>query len=349
MGRVQTLATMREVRLRKWPPGRVSQLKLFLGHLEQAVGVSLAAQVEQSPKRTFSEFVPKIVPQDIETEVSHKELRVNFEPPKRLKNLLFYEYQLSATEGFYNFDQFQSPETQYLWPGLTEGTTYFLRIRTVTKDGEVGPWSDVIELETPFSQAYGLYDGQERSMRITSRNDFAWVPLYERDYTAIGGKAYYAIDYDVQAARIWGLQGASGNVEWSDCEFRWMENVGATGEEEDFVQKGQQFFVTSYATNNNFGTSGFYAFRVGVAGFETALETGDTTWVNVKRGTFVQKFSTMESGDHTFRLEGRITPNRRAVNDFYPYDTTSMSITYSRDALVKLKNFNIFEALVTDS
>jgi hypothetical protein len=338
---------MREVRLRKWPAGRVSQLKVFLGHLEQAVGISLAAQVEQSPKRKFSEFVPVIVPQDIETEVSFKEIRVTFEPPKGLRNLLFYEYQLSATEGFYNFDQFQSPDTNYLWLGLTEGSTYFLRLRVVTKNGEVGPWSDVIELETPFSQAYGLYDGTERSQRITAASGENWIPLWERDYAAIGGKAYYAIDYDVQVARVWGVKGASGNVEWADCEFRWMENLGATGKENDFTQKGQQFFVTTYGTNSNFGQSGFYSFKVGVEEYTSPLYSPGT-WVNARRGTFVQKFSTMEPINYTIRLEGRITPNRRAVNDFYPIANTT-SITYNRDAIVKLKNFNIFEALVKDS
>ncbi len=190
MGRVQSLATQTEVRLRKWPAGRVSQLKLFLGHLEQAVGISLAAQVQQSPRRTFSEFVPKIVPQDITTAVSFKEIRVSFETPKGIKNLLFYEYQLSATEGFFNFDQFQSPETTYIWPGLDEGTQYFLRIRIVTKNGEVGPWSDAEDVSTPFSQSYGLYDGSESTTRVSAKNNSPWTPIFDRDYTAIGGKAY---------------------------------------------------------------------------------------------------------------------------------------------------------------
>ena len=353
MGRVQSLATMTEVRLRKWPAGRVSQLKLFLGHLEQAVGVSLAAQVEQSPKRTFSEFVPKIVSQDITAEASYKEIRVNFEVPKGTKNLLFYEYQLSATEGFYNFDQFQSPDSNYIWPGLDEGTTYYLRIRVVTKDGEVGPWSDVIDVSTPYSQAYGLYDGTERSTRVSARNDNPWTPVYERDYTSIGGKAYYAVDYNVQTLRTWSANVSDpdyrGNVEWSDCEFRWMENVGATGEEADYVQKGQQFFVTTYGTNTGFGTSGFYTFSVGVSGYTTPLESPGT-WMNARRGTFVQKFSTMESGDYAIRLEGRITPSRRSANDFYPYEAdASTKIVYETDALVQVKNFNIFEAFIDSS
>ena len=353
MGRVQSLATMTEVRLRKWPAGRVSQLKLFLGHLQQAVGISLAAQVEQSPKRKFSEFVPKIVEQDITTEVSHREIRVFFETPRGLKNLLFYEFQLSATEGFYNFDQFQSPETQYLWPGLDEGRTYFLRIRVVTKDGEVGPWSDVLELETPYAQSYGLYDGTERTTRLSTRNSNPWVPVYERDYTAIGGKAYYAIDYSVKTARSWFANVAAGsntgNVEWSDCEFRWMENVGSTGVEADFRQRGQQFCTTTYSSNIGFGATGFYLFSVGVAGYTTPLKDTGAQWENTRTGTFVQKFSTMTAGDYTLRLEGRIHLAASSNNFFYATDPRRTKIVRGRDALVSLRNFNIFEALITDS
>ena len=352
MGRVQSLATMREIRLRNWPAGRVSQLKLFIGHLEQAVGVSLAAQVEQSPKRTFSEFVPKIPRQDILAETSYKEIRVNFTPPKGQKNLLFYEYQLSATEGFFNFDQFQSPDSNYIWPGLDEGTQYFLRIRVVTKDGEVGPWSDVIDVSTPFAQSYGLYDGTERTQRISAKNSNPWVPLWERDYTAIGGKAYYAIDYEVQTARGWAPGPASdsnkGNIEWSDCEFRWLENTGSSGVESDYVQKGRSFFATAYSSNSSFGTSGFYAFSVGISGYTTPLESLGT-WSNARRGTFVQKFSTMEAGNHSIRLEGRITPTRRSNNDFYPYGKDKLTkFVYNSDAICRVKNFNIYESLVDD-
>lgn len=351
MGRVQSLATMREVRLRKWPAGRVAQLKLFLGHLEQVVGISLAAQVEQSPKRTFSEFIPKVPIQDITTEVSYKEIRVFFKTPKGLKNLLFYEHQLSSTVGFFNFEQFQSPEVFYVWPGLNEGTTYFLRLRVVTKNGEVGPWSDPIDVSTPFAQSYGLYDGTERTVRVSQRNSNPWTPLYERGYTAIGGKAYYAIDYDVEAIRTWAPGSAAadvkGNVEWSDVEFRWIENIGATGNDSDFVQKGRQFFTTSYSSNVDFGTSNFYAVEFGISGYTTPLKMPGT-WENSRRGTFVQKFSTMTVGDYTIRLEGRIMQPRRANNDFYPTNTAKTKVIYNSDAMVRTKNFNIFETLIDD-
>jgi hypothetical protein len=332
-----------EVRLRKWPAGRVSQLKLFLGHLEQAVGISLAAQVEQSPKRMFSEFVPKIVPQDITVESSYQEVRVFFEPPRGLKNLLFYELQLSATSGFYNFDQFQTPEVFYIWSQLAEGTTYYLRIRVVTKNGEVGPWSENKVVETPFAQSYGLYDGTERIRRISTANGNPWTTCWERDYTAIGGKAYYSVDYDVEVLRNWNDPTNEGNIEWSDVEFKWME---LPPDESEFVQKGQVFFATTYSSSNAYSMSGFYSFKVTTDGYETPLDIPGT-WTNPRRGTFVQKFSNLEPGDYTLRLQARMIPDHNSfANDFVPDGGTSF--TYGQDANVSLKNFNIFESLVSD-
>jgi hypothetical protein len=343
MSKVKTPTVMREARLRKWPAGRLAQLKLFLGHLEQAVGVSLAAQVEQSPKRTFSEFVPKIVPQDISVELSFKELRITFEAPRGLTNLLFYEYQLSATEGFFNFDQFQSPETHYIWPGLTEGTTYFLRVRVVTKHGEVGPWSDVEEVETPFAQSYGLFDATERSQKISTTNGNPWTTLWERTYTAIGGKAYYSLDYDVSSFRDWGSN-LQGNIEWTDVEFKWMELEPG---DEEYTQKGRSFQVTSYSSSNQWSLSGFYSFKVVTDGYSTNLDIPGT-WTNPRRGTFVQKFSTLELGDYTFRLQARIQSADHSgfKNDFVAVQGTSF--TYGADANVKVKNFNIYETLVSN-
>ncbi len=346
MARVKTPKLGAEVRLRKWPPGRVSQLKVFLGHLEQAIGISLAAQVEQSPKRKFSEFIPKIVSQDITVEGSYKELRVFWESPKGLTNLLFYEIQISATAGFFNFDQAQTAENFYVYPQLTEGTTYYVRLRVVNKHGEVGPWSDVEDVDLPYAQAYGLLDQTERRKKISIINGNPWTTVYQRTYTAIGGKAYYSVDYEVAVQRTWAPEGAgkSGNCEWSDLEFKWMEQAPSGG---SLVQKGQTFFTTTYSTNSNFGTSGFYAFRVTTAGYNTPLEIPGT-WSNPKRGTFVQKFSTMEAGDYLFELQARVIPNHQGfANDFYAVDTGGTRFVYGADADVKIKNFNIFETLVT--
>ena len=340
-------ALQSEVRLRKWPAGRVSQLKLFLGHLEQAVGVSLAAQVQQSAKRTFSEFIPRIVPQDVTAEVDWREARVFFVTPRGLKNLLFYEFDISATAGFFNLDRFASPETFYVFPGLVSGGTYYIRIRVVTKNGEVGPWSDTEVLTTPLAQAFGLYDGREVDVRINNKgNADQWKTIYERTYSAIGGKTYYAIDYECSVFRSWTPE---GNCEWADGIFRWMDAETFYPSDSDFKQAGSEFHVTSYSSNQRYSASPFYLFAVLTADFTTPLGIPGT-WQNERRGTFVQKFTEISQGPHTFRLQGRITDDHS--NSVFKNDFTGVQdrtkFVYGADMRVKLKNFNIFEVMVDD-
>lgn len=335
-----------EVRLRKWPPGRVAQLKLFLGHLEQAIGISLAAQVEQSPRRKFSEFVPKIVAQDVTVDVEYQEIRFFFTAPRGLKNLLFYEFDISATSGFWRLDRFASPETSYVFPNLIDGATYYMRVRVVTKDGDVGPWSDVEGATTPMAQAFGVYYGTEQITRISTRGN-QWDKCYQRQYNAIGGKTYYAIDYEVDVIRSWTSE---ANVEWTDLTFRWMDAPTFYPVDSDFGQHGSEFHVTTYGTNSQFATSEFYGFSVHTRGYDTPLEIPGT-WKNTRRGTFVQKFSTITSGQHTFKLEAQVIPDHSSTvfkNDFYGWPYRKTDFSYGADALVKVKNFNIFEALIDD-
>ncbi len=323
-----------ESRLRKWGPGRVAQLKLFLGHLVQAVGVSLAAQVEQSPKRRFSEFVPKIVTQDITLDVEYKELRFSFEAPRGLRNLLFYEFQIGLTLNFFQFDQFSSPNPNFYFPNLLDDTTYFIRARVVTKTGLVGPWSDPQSATTPFSQAFGLYDGTEFSRIIASTN---FSRIFDRGYTAIGGKAYYSIDYELSAQLSYD---PDNNIEHTDVEFQWLIDVGNTG---TYNQVGQNFLISAYASHEFSSVSGS-DMTVTTDSFGVALFLPGTFEVT-RRGTLVQKFSTLTSGDNTIRLQARLLNQHPTDNEFSPGANTAFA--YGANAFIKLKNFNIFEALVS--
>ena len=346
-----------EVRLRKWPPGRVNQLKLFLGHLEQSVGISLAAQVEQSPKRKFSEFVPKIVPQDVEAQTDFRELRFFFVTPRGLKNLLFYEYDISATAGFFNVDRFVSPETSYVFSNLNDGFTYYLRVRVVTKNGEVGPWSDTVSVTTPLAQARGMYDGTEITTIVANNGVLDWNPVFERVYNSIGGKGYYAIDYDVTVAKKWVVD---GNVEWTDVQFRWMENFYPSASNiddsaTDFHQVGQDFAVTSYGTTD-YGPSGpeFYTFAVITDDYATPLILPGV-FDTPRRGTFVQKIHQFSEGKYNFRLEAKIFPDHNTnvfKGELYAAFPTSQSnntqFVDGSNARVKVKNFSVFEVLTDD-
>jgi hypothetical protein len=330
--------------------------------------------VEQSPKRKFSEFVPKIVPQDITADASYREVKITLEPPRGMRNLLFYEYDISATEGFYNVDRFNSPEPFYIWPNLTEGVTYYLRVRVVTKDGEVGPWSDTEAVTTPFTQNYGLYDGTEHTYAVKATGDtgdfYPWQAVWSKTYKAIGGKMYYAVDYDVETLRDWGggvyNSGDKPNIEWCDLAFKWMERLEG---ESQWVQKGQTFFTTTYSSMTITGSSNFYTFNVITPGFQSfyTIYNDDAVglqlpgqWSLPRRGTFVQTLREIPSGVHEFRLECKVLPHNVAPDSdeggSYPNDfqsvagvnvgDTSCKFKYGANAIVKIKNFNIFEALL---
>ena len=341
MARVKIPRLQAEVRLRNWPPGRVSQLKLFIGHLEQAIGVSLAAQVEQSPKRKFSEFVPKIVSQSITFDVEFREIRFFFDVPRGQKNLLFYEFDISLTAGFFNLDRFASPDPSYVFAGLQDGITYYIRARVVTKNGEVGPWSDVQSGATPVAQAFGIYDGSVTQTRVIDSAFYPWQGVWERTYTAIGGKTYYSVDYDVSILRQYSRD---GNVEWADLEFKWMDRSPSSTPV--FEQVGPIFGVTTYSTNGVMSQSAFYEFSVTTNNFYTPLVMPGS-WDNARRGTFVQKFQNIEAGNHTFRLEANMITDHSSSefkNDFV--FSSGGKVLYAADVNVHIKNFSIFEALV---
>jgi len=335
-----------DVRLRKWPAGRLAQLKLFLGHLESAVGVSLAAQVEQSPKRKFSEFVPKIVPQDITTDTDFRELRIYFAPPRGLKNLLFYEYDISATSGFYNLDRFVSPDNSYVFHNLNDGFTYYVRIRVVTKDGEVGPWSDVLSVSTPLAQARGLHDGTEFIHRVKQSAFYTWQTVFERTYSSIGGTGYYSVDYDINVSKVWT---GDGNVEWTDLEFKWMEKQPG---DSNYTQVGRVFNVTSYGTTDSGDNAApFYMYAVITDDYASPLIVPGV-FDTPRRGTFTQKVHQFVEGDYTIRLESHVIPDHNGSifkGELYPAysgQSTTTKFIEGSNALIKIKNFGIFEVLV---
>ncbi len=340
MARVKVPRPNSTVRLKKWGPGRIAQLKLFLGHLEQAIGISLAAQVAQSPKRNFSEFVPKVPIQDITAEVEYKEIRFTLVPPKGLKNLLFYEYVISVNENFARFDLEVSPDPQLIFPNLLDDTTYFMKVRVVTKDGFVGPYSDTISGTTPFSQSFGLFDGTEVQRMITQT---FFTELFARDYTAIRGRVYYSIEYEIRTLFEFS---ATDNINWSDIELHWADEPDGSPN----LVVGNYFQVTTYRSHDRVTSGIGQDMVVTTDSFSTELVLPGPFEV-IRRGTFNSVFSTLVAGDHIIRLFAKTLPSFHSDtgrNDFVPNDTFT-SFLYGGITSIKLKNFNIFEALVSEA
>lgn len=344
MAEFKRLKPSQEIRhLKGWGPGRVSQLKLFVSHLETAFGNSLAAQVSQSSKKKFSEFVPKIPFQDITTNVEYREILIDFVEPRGLRDFLAYEAALSLTSNFAQFEFFTVPSPQFIFPGLLDGTTYYIKIRVLTKSGLVGPWSDTIEASTPFSQGYGLKDGTETVSYVSGQT---FYDVFTRNYRAIGGTGYYSIDYEIEPVYV--TPGDDDeNVNHSDIELQWFV---------DDDQVGQNFIVSTYAIH---GLSGTYGTDLEAITADVGNHATDDNLVIPgpvklrRRGTFTQKFTSLSAGVQTISLKARILdasvghrPNAWIHNELIDGTGTGSFAVYGTPMLIRLKNFNIFEALV---
>lgn len=311
------------VRLREWGPGRIAQLKLFLAHLEQNVNNSLAAQVVQSSKRKFSEFVPIVPIQDINIDVEFRELRVDFTPPKGLKRFLFYEWQISTDSNFASFTRYLSPEPSFVFSSIADGATNYIRLRVVTTDGLVGPWSEAVTGTTPRARSIQTFDGSRFESRVFTTD---WVDLWEITHEALGGDAaYYTIMYQVETSRL------NNTIGWSDLELRWLV---------DDKQQGQTMMFYAFASNDD----------------DMEVTTADTvlagSLVNlapydfIQRGTLVQKVTTFTEGTHTISMQGRLQPNANVQrpNDYTFVDGTR---TGQQPAIITFRNFSLFEVITS--
>lgn len=339
MTRFKKLRPNSEVRLRKWPAGRVAQLKLFLGHLENAINTSLAAQVLQSSSRKFSEFVPIVPFQNIRGQVEFREIRIELDPPKGLRDFLFYEYQISKTVGFFQFDQFTTPEPSFVFADLEDAIDYFIRLRVVTKSGFVGPFSDTFTASTPFAKSFQFFDGTELTNTI---NAPTFQELFNFDYDALGGDVYYGIQYEVEAVAS---ASTTNNITWSDLELRWLI---------DGDQLGQNMRITVYRGNIEANAAdgsipaALQARVTDIGQFDTSniLEIF-SPFSTVRRGSLVQKVTNLIADTtHTFSMEGRVRSDLHPTpNDFI--FTSGSNVSYGRRVDVTFKNFSIFEVIAS--
>lgn len=323
MARFQKARPQQEVRLHKWPPGRVAQLKLLLAHLEQNVNNSLAGQVQQIDKRKFSEFVPIIPVQDFVVDVEFREIRVEFTPPRGLRNFLYYEWQLSQVGNFANFDGFVSPDPHFTFSSLADGATHFIRARVVTKDGLVGPFSQTLEATTPLAKSFQTFDGGVFDARIFTVDEF--TEIFRIDHESLGGSVYYTLEYEVRCTRD------TNDVGWADLLVRWVVNNN---------QVGQDMMITTIASSD---------FDMDV----TVPDIVDNMVVTapydfVRRGTLVQKVTDFTTGTKTIKLLGRVLPSSThpTLGDFTFAGGTG-DVQYEQPVLFTFRNFSLFEVVTS--
>jgi hypothetical protein len=170
------------------------------------------------------------------------------------------------------------------------------------------------------------------------------IELFRFDFESLGSSVvYYSIDYEISL--VLGSNVASP-IHWQDVIFRWFEddNENASSPENSrnrFKQAGQDMRLTLYGMKTN-------------ADFVATGDTGSITIpgpFSAKRmGTLIQKPRTFTAGEHSITL-GVIagaggdypTPNDWSLGSGRIFGDINTSD--GPQVQVKLKNFNLFEAI----
>jgi hypothetical protein len=256
---------------------------------------SLASQIQQTGSRLFTEFLPKITIHDIVIEVNYHEIRFIYKPPRGLRKFLFYEQDVSRFENFSNFDRYQSCEPVFTFTELEPGITYFFRLRVVSTDGEVGPWSETIEQAALRARASSVFDNRTISAFISQvSNITSWQDVLTSNHTAVGGSIFYMCNFYIRPQ----LQSSPlYNLTWSDLEFRWTENgnqIGNTYQITNYNVRGVRAIGGTQLGNNIKGTIDRGSFTL-----PGPLRT-------IRTGTFCQKLHQIQSGNLVIKLQARI-------------------------------------------
>jgi len=323
-----------ETKLRQWPAGRVNQLKLFLSHLRTAMDNSLAAQVQQTFSRKFTEFLPKITTHDLIIEVNYHEIRFIYKPPRGLRKFLFYEQDVSRYRNFSNFDRYQSCEPVFTFTELEPGFVYFFRLRVVSTDGEVGPWSETIEQAALRARASSVFDNRTHGSfvsRIATRNN--WLDVLSITHPAVGGSIFYMCNFyirpQLQTSPLY-------NLIWSDIEFRWTENgkqIGNTYQVTNYNVQGMRAHTGTQLGDDIQGTIDRGPFLL-----PGPLRTGRT-------GTFCQRLHQVQSGDIAIKLQARLSSQKPRQSGWLSTLDPLVTVLAPNavGAFITIRNFSSFE------
>lgn len=111
---------------------------------------------------------------------------VSVNPTSSSANLLHHEAQIDTDSNFSNPTEKQFFTGTTNFKGLTTATQYFIRIRPVTKDGQVGDWAALDSITTTGATSTADFDGDSLGNTVLSKS-FTFITSAEDMFCASAG------------------------------------------------------------------------------------------------------------------------------------------------------------------
>jgi hypothetical protein len=189
MAKYSVAFPQQEVRLRNWPAGRVSEMKLMISRLEQALNQTLGGQVLQSAKRKFNDQIPFIL--DLSVDAGYRQFVIKFSTPPGLnsthpdRQLLFYEIQHDSAPNFSDPIIIENPNTNVVISGVGLGETRFFRARTINTKFQASRWTSTLERQAAKGEIIQTKIA-DASVRLTE-DVGVWQTIFSKTYEPVDG------------------------------------------------------------------------------------------------------------------------------------------------------------------
>lgn len=231
MARYRVGRPLADVRLRDWPAGRNSVMRLMLSRLEEGLNDGLGAGIVQSEKRVYNPEIPIII--EFTVIPGLRQFQITFPIPPGLgsagrsifgevthpdRHLLFYEIQHDDTPAFIEPITIETAQNEnVLIGGVGFGERRYFRARVVNTKFQVSSWTDTIVATSARGQ-FIIERIEDQTCRLDT--DFnTWKTIFSKNYDAVDGAVSLMAQIAVGAPQTdsLGFNGGPAHV-----QFRWL-------------------------------------------------------------------------------------------------------------------------------
>lgn len=182
--------------------------------------------------------------------------------PVLIRNLRFYEVKISDNVDFNPSETINTPETFYDYTGGTGGTTYYIKVRAISADGDEGSFS-ITESSAPGTAATA-------DIRVQAVTD---TTVFTDNSNSVFLEEDYGILEPVMTANFYG-NGFLTEFSFSNISFHDMHLDG-----DGILRFGNRYSIVNESNGGSEITSGLRTFQ---EFYSVDLEGGaDGVWTNV--------------------------------------------------------------------
>lgn len=207
---------------------------------------------------------------------------VSIDPSDSAANLSHYEVQIDSDPNFSDPTSKETFTTNTTFKGLTQDTEYSIRVRPVTKDGQIGDWALLDIVTTTGETTVADIDGDSLGATVLSKS-FEFTNSAQDIFAASNGGIYFFDNVTTAAANEVQIRSRRAGTVLETVTMPGITPTNATTTDATLdvyrVAPIVFFNLAGPADGASFPVSYTFDVQISQGGGAFASSTQDTTWV----------------------------------------------------------------------